>query len=315
MLKFGAITIDTSHPMGFAQKLENGQRARYAAVFNDGFRGEDEVNAFANRFGAQVCSSVAELADLVDIGLVHTCNWDKGLSYVAPFIERNKPVFIDKPLVGNLADARKLMELVNSGAKILGNSALRYCYEVDKVRAALEEHKAHILHLNITVGINEYDYAIHAFEMMCTLMKECPVDARYLGKASVGNQTCNSYFFNFASGATAVINSVASKPTRFNVTVLTDVLAADSCFIVDNTKLYEAMLCEICNELEGKESKLAPMEEQIIPIRAALAAKASKLAGGKTISLEDPCLEDVSYDGYAFEAMYSAAATKSYLSL
>ena len=224
-------------------------------------------------------------------------------------------MFIDKPLVGNLADARKLMELVNSGAKILGNSALRYCYEVPKVHNTLKEHNARILHLNVTVGVNEYDYAIHAFEMVCALLKECPVDARYLGNASVANQSCDSYFFNFASGATAVINSVTTKPTRFNVTVLTNVLAADSCFIVDNTKLYEALMCEICNELEGKESLLAPMEDQIIPIRAALAAKASKLAGGKTISLDDPCLEDVSYDGYAFEAAYSAVASKSYLSL
>ena len=119
MLKFGAITIDTSHPKSFAKKLSEGDRAHYVAVFNDGFREEDEVNSFANHYGMKVCSSVAELADLVDLGLVHSCNWDKHLSYVAPFIERDKPVFIDKPLVGNLKDARKLMELVNSGAKIL----------------------------------------------------------------------------------------------------------------------------------------------------------------------------------------------------
>lgn len=310
MLKFGAITLDTSHPVGFAEKLEEGERARYVAVFNDGFRGEDEVNIFAKRFGTQVCSSVEELADLVDIGLIHTCNWDKGLSYVAPFIERNKPVFIDKPLVGNLADARKLMELVNSGAKILGSSALRYCYEISKVHNTLKENNAHILHVNVTVGVNEFDYAIHAFETICALLQDRPVDARYMGKACVGDHACDSYFFNFAGGATAVINSVTPKFTKSHVTVLTDVLAADTCFTVDNMKLYEALMCELCNELEGKESKLAPIEEQLIPIRAALAAKASKLAGGKAISLDDPCLENVSYDGYAFEAAYSAKSVK-----
>ena len=47
MLKFGAITIDTSHPKSFCKKLEEGDRGRYVAVFNDGFRGEDETNAFA----------------------------------------------------------------------------------------------------------------------------------------------------------------------------------------------------------------------------------------------------------------------------
>ena len=222
-------------------------------------------------------------------------------------------MFIDKPLVGNLKDVRKLVELVNSGARILGSSALRYCYEVQNVHATLKEHNATILHVNVSVGTNEYDYAIHAFEMICALLKDCPVDARHLGTSCVNGQTCDSYFFNFAGGATAVINSVAPKATNFHTTVITDVRPADSCFTVDASKLYEAMLIEVCNELEGKESLLAPIEEQLISVKAALACKASKLTGGKTVSLDDPCLEDISYDGYAFEESYAAAAAKSYL--
>jgi len=313
MLKFGAITIDTSHPKSFCKKLAEGERGRYVAVFNDGFRGEDEVNAFAGFNNLKVCSSVEELADIVDIGLVHSCNWDKHLSYVAPFIERNKPVFIDKPLVGNLKDARKLVELVNAGAKILGSSALRYCYEVQNVHATLQEHNAKILHVNVSVGTNEYDYAIHAYEMICALLKDRPVDARYMGTASIDGHACDSYFFNFACGATAVINNVTPKHTNFHTTILTDVRAADACFTVEASKLYEAMLIEVCNELEGKENLLAPIADQLIPIKAALACKASKLAGGKTVALDDPCLEEISFDGYAFEAGYSAGAAKSYL--
>ena len=313
MLKFGAITIDTSHPKSFAKKLAAGESGRYVAVYNNGFRGEDEVNAFAEFNDLKVCNTLEELADMVDIGMVHSCNWDKHLSYVAPFIERNKPVFIDKPLVGNLKDARKLLELVNSGAKILGNSSLRYCYEVQNVHASLAENNAKILHVNVSVGTNEYDYAIHAYEMICALLKDRPVDARYMGTASIDGHACDSYFFNFACGATAVINNVTPKHTNFHTTILTDVRAADACFTVDASKLYEAMLIEVCKKLEGKENLLAPMEDQIIPVKAALACKASKLAGGKAISLDDPCLEDISFDGNAFEAGYSAGAAKSYL--
>ena len=67
MLKFGAITIDTSHPMAFAEFLANGDRARYTAIFNDGFRGDDEVEAFAKHHNLTVCQSVDALAELVDI--------------------------------------------------------------------------------------------------------------------------------------------------------------------------------------------------------------------------------------------------------
>ena len=241
---------------------------------------------------------------------------DQGWDHVEraeKFIEAGLPVFIDKPLVGNLKDARKLVELVNAGAKILGSSALRYCYEVQNVHASLEENNAKILHVNVSVGTNEYDYAIHAYEMICALLKDRPVDARYMGTASIDGHACDSYFFNFACGATAVINNVTPKHTNFHTTILTDVRAADACFTVDASKLYEAMLKEVCSELEGKENLLAPIADQMIPVKAALACKASKLAGGKTISLDDPCLEDVAFDGYAFEESYGAAAAKSYL--
>ena len=315
MLKFGAITIDTSHPKSFCKKLEEGDHGRYVAVFNDGFRGEDETNAFAGFHDLKVCSSLEELADMVDLAFVHSCNWDKHLSYVAPFIERNKPIFIDKPLVGNLKDARKVVELVNAGAKILGSSALRYCYELEPVFAALKENNANIVHLNVSVGTNEFDYAIHAYELVCTLMNDEPINARYVGTANVSTQTFNSYFLTFANGATAMINNVMPKHTGFHVTVLTDVKAADSCFTVDASKLYEAMLIQVCNALEGKENTLAPVTDLLHAVKAALACKASKLADGKTISLDDPCLEDVSFDGYAFEEFYAGAQGKSYLTL
>lgn len=317
MLKFGAITIDTSHPMAFAKQLAGGDRGRYTAIFNDGFRGQDEVDSFANHHGLTVCQSVEELADLVDIGMVHACNWDKHLGYIAAFAERNKPIFIDKPLVGNLQDAQKLLELVHSGAKVLGSSSLRYCYEVEQARTKAANAGATILHVNISVGVDEFNYAIHAFAFACALLNDKPVSVRHIGRSESNRDICDHYFLRFAGGATAIINNIGKKFTSFHTVVLTDAPGGDSCFTVAAGKLYEALLNEVCNELEGKENALAPMEELLIPIYAALAGKASKLASGKEIALDDPSVAEVSFDGYAFEAGYSvgAGATKSYLNL
>jgi len=315
MLKFGAITIDTSHPMAFAEQLAAGDRARYTAIFNDGFRGDDEVEAFAKFHGLTVCKTVEELAELVDIGMVHACNWDKHLGYIDAFAKRNKPVFIDKPLVGNLADCAKLQALVDSGVKVLGTSALRYCYEVDQVREKVAENNATILHINLTVGVDEFNYAIHAYEFLCALLNDKPVSGRYIGTSTAGAKPCDNYFLRFEGGATAIISGILGKYTGFHTAVLTDIPAADCCFTVDTSKLYEAMLHQVCSELEGKENTLAPMAQLLIPIRAALACKASKLAGGKEIALDDPCLADVSFDGYEFEAAYGANSPKSYLDL
>ena len=73
------------------------------------------------------------------------------------------------------------------------------------------------------------------------------------------------------------------------------------------------MLENVCDYLEGKENRLASMADMLIPIKAALACKASRLAGGKEISLDDPILEEISFDGYEFERTYSANAKKLYI--
>ena len=161
MIKFGVINIDVSHPLVFAEILSESKRGRYAAVYNDGFRGNDEVDAFSKKFNLKICDTVEELADFVDVGMIQGCNWDKHLSYIKPFIDRNKPVFIDKPIAGCLADCRKLKDLSLNGAKILGTSSLRYCDEVASVNKAMEEKGVTPLHLDITVGVDEFNYAIH----------------------------------------------------------------------------------------------------------------------------------------------------------
>ena len=133
MIRVGAINIDTSHPMGFGEVMEKDTRARYVGVFNDYFRGEKEVDGFIRRFGLEKrCASLDELAEMSDIGFIHGCNWDDHLRCAMPFIERGKPVFVDKPLVGNLRDVRRVEELTRQGARIIGASSARYAFETQE---------------------------------------------------------------------------------------------------------------------------------------------------------------------------------------
>ena len=50
MITIGVVNIDVSHPKAFASLLENENRARYVAVYNDGFREDDEVEGFIKKF-------------------------------------------------------------------------------------------------------------------------------------------------------------------------------------------------------------------------------------------------------------------------
>ncbi len=139
---------DVSHPKAFSEYLNKGDRARYAAVYNDGFREDDEVEAFMKSNGMEKrYDSVSEMAKNVDIGFVQGCNWDKHLEYAKAFIEAGKPVFIDKPIVGNLKDCRELEKLAREGAVIYGSSSLRYAEEVASFAAISEEERGKIVHI------------------------------------------------------------------------------------------------------------------------------------------------------------------------
>ena len=101
MIRIGAVNIDTSHPLGFGEVMEKDDRARYVGVYNDSFRPDSEVEGFIRRFGLEKrCNTLEELAAMCDIGFIHGCDWDDHLRCAMPFIEQGKPVFIDKPLVG-----------------------------------------------------------------------------------------------------------------------------------------------------------------------------------------------------------------------
>lgn len=165
MIRIGVVNIDTSHPMAFSKYLLQGDRARYVAVYNDSFRGDDEVEAFMQKRGLERrCDSIAELAERTDIGFIQDANWDLHVEHALPFLERGKPVFIDKPLVGNLADCRRLEALARDGAAILGCSSLRYAREIADFLAEPEEERGEIVHVYGSAGVDEFNYGVHTVE-------------------------------------------------------------------------------------------------------------------------------------------------------
>ena len=178
MIRVGAVNIDTSHPMGFGEVMEKGDRARYVGVYNDSFRDDREVEGFIRRFGLEKrCSSLEELAQMSDIGFIHGCNWDDHLRCALPFIQMGKPVFIDKPIVGNLTDCEKLLALAQDGAVILGASSARYAYEIQQFLAVPEEERGKIVQVFGTAGVDEFNYGVHIAEALAGILG---INADYL---------------------------------------------------------------------------------------------------------------------------------------
>ena len=311
MIRVGAVNIDTSHPMGFGEVMEKSDRARYVGVYNDSFRGQAEVEGFIKRFGLEKrCDSLEELADMCDIGFIHGCDWDDHLRCMMPFIERGKPVFVDKPIVGNLAACRKVEELSRQGAVILGASSARYAYEIQQFLAIPEEERGTIVNVFGTAGVDEFNYGIHIAEAIGGLISAPAQWVRYLGRGEADGKYSESYYVQFANGQSAMYNTFTGVWQPFVITIMTTKTTYQ--FKMDSSKLYQALVEELCNYMEGKPHLLVPVSRLTESVRVMLAGAASRAQNGSTVFLEEHTDDGPCDDGKAFWEGYRAAAGPMY---
>ncbi|MEK6794704.1 MAG: Gfo/Idh/MocA family oxidoreductase [Spirochaetota bacterium] len=312
MIRIGACNIDTSHPKAFAEYLAKGDDARYVAIFNDGFRGDDEVDGFVKKNGLEKrCTSMEELADACDIVFIHDCNWDKHLVHALPVIKKGKPVFIDKPIVGNLADCRKIEALEKEGAVILGSSSARYCDEVVEFAGKSEADKGKVLNVFGTSGVDEFNYAVHIVEAFGGMLGTGAVSAKFVGRSTSEGKVCETFFIRFSSGVTAAYNTFSGTWQPFDVVVQTT--KTTHHFRVDTSKLYAALLTRIIDSMKTKKNVLSPMPVITESVKIMLAARISRENGGKEVALTDIPENDPGYSGAQFEKEYAAAAKKMYV--
>jgi len=312
MVKIGAVNIDTSHPKAFSGYFAKGGRARYTAVYNDGFRGADEVEAFIRKNSLEKrCGSIEELADCTDIGFIHSCNWDNHITQALPFINKGKPVFIDKPVAGSMPDLRKLEELAAGGAVILGSSSLRYARETAEFLDQPEESRGRIVNVFSSAGVDEFNYGIHAVEALCGLLDGKALSCRFGGRGEVTGKLCETYVVNFDNGNTAIYNTFTPiwQPHVLVVTTVKSTFAMN----VDTSNLYASMLDKVCDYMETGVNTLASVGKLAEAVKIMLAGRLSKENGGAAVNLRDIPGDYEGFDGKAFEKEYAGAASKIYL--
>ena len=312
MIRIGVVNIDTSHPLSFSGYLRKGNRARYAAVYNDSFRGDEEVEAFIKKHGLDKrCASIEELADCVDVGFIQGTNWDKHLVQAQPFIDRRKPAFIDKPFVGNISDCKKVEALAAAGAKILGSSSLRYVKETTDFLAIPVEERGEIVNVYATSGVNDFDYAIHASEAIGGLLGPGAQSVTYCGCGEKDGARAETFFVRFASGQSAVYNLCIGVWQPFEVVITTT--KSTYQYRVDTGIIYHPMLDLICDAVESGASNLVPVSDLTESVRILIAGRISRERDGATIALMDIPDDDPGFDGAAFQDYYASKTSKMYL--
>jgi GFO/IDH/MocA oxidoreductase family protein len=298
MIRVGAIDIDTSHPKAFAPLMKEMGRAHYTCVYNAGFRSDAYVAEFMKEHDVPVrCESLAEMAEQVDVGFIHSCNWDKHVDLARPFVEAGKPVFIDKPICGSLADCEQFEEWTKAGATILGSSSVRYAREITEFMAQPEEERGSILSIFGTCGVDEYNYGIHVMEGLGGFIPRGALSVQCIHQGAV-----EQYQVQYTCGATATyqLHCGGWLPFVFCVTTTKNVYPVP----VDSTGLYRPLLERIFDSLE-KDVPMASMDELLETIRIALAGRTSREASGAVVGLEDLRLDDPGFDGAVFERGYA----------
>jgi len=307
MIKIGAVNIDISHPRTFAKHLLQGNRARYKEIYNDGFRDDAEVEEFITKYGLEKrCQSIDELADKVDVGFIHDCNWQKHLDHAMPFIRRGKPVFIDKPIVGSEADCRRLEALVKKGAVIYGSSSVRYCRELDAFMQKPEAERGKIIRAHGMIGSDEFNYAVHAVEGIGTLLGTGALSCRIVDSQQTQAGLCETYLIKFHGDVTAMYTTFIGNWRPSDFVIMTT--KTTTLLRVDSGSLYSALLDKICDSIESRQSQMAPVKALTESVRIMLAGRLSKEQGGAEVALIDIPVDDPGFDGDAFEREYAEKA-------
>ena len=124
VLRAGVIGLDTSHAPAFAELLNSAKPesefggVKVVAAFPGGSpdipASADRVDGYTKKFrelGIEIVPSIDELLKKVDVVLLESVDGRPHLEQVVPVLKAGKPVFVDKPVAGSLADAIAIFRL------------------------------------------------------------------------------------------------------------------------------------------------------------------------------------------------------------
>jgi len=187
VFRIGIIGLDTSHVTAFTGQI-NDPKNNYGCKVVAGFPGGspdipssatrlgDYTNELRDKYGVEIVKSIEELCEKVDGILLESVDGRPHLKQVIPVFAAKKPVFIDKPMAGNLSDVIEIFSLAEkNNVPCWSSSSLRFCPGIIGMRTdenigevlgcdafspcSLEEHHPDL-----------YWYGVHGVEILFTIM-------------------------------------------------------------------------------------------------------------------------------------------------
>jgi predicted dehydrogenase len=185
VFRIGIVGLDISSSIGFTEYINNPENKTGCKVIAGYPGGSADIAVSVERmgkfpaklrddFGLEIMDDITELCAKVDGVLVESMDGRSRLERVKLILAAKKPVFIDKPLAGNLADVLEIFKLAKeAGVPCWSSSSLRFSPGMFEMRTkygdvlgcsayspcSMEEHHPDL-----------YWYGIHGVETLITIM-------------------------------------------------------------------------------------------------------------------------------------------------
>lgn len=188
-LRIGMIGLDTSHVIAFTRLLNDpGQPnhvpgGRVVAAFKGGSpdieSSRTRVDGFTRQleqeFGVRIVESIEALCAEVDVVMLESVDGRPHLRQARPVIQAGKPLFIDKPMAGSLADVQEIFRLAAAAeVPVFSASSYRFYESLTKVKESdLGEVRSAISFGPAHLEAHHPDlfwYGIHPTEALFTIM-------------------------------------------------------------------------------------------------------------------------------------------------
>ncbi len=190
LIRVGIIGLDTSHVPAFT-RLINDPKAegdladlKVVAGFPGGSpdvpasatRVEGFTNMLRDKFGVEIVDSIPALLEKVDAVLLESVDGRPHLEQVKPVLKAGKPVFIDKPVAGSLADAVEIFRLAKqAGVPCFSSSSLRFSPDIQAMRDSQKIGNIRGCAVYSPCSLEEHHpdlfwYGVHGVEMLFTIM-------------------------------------------------------------------------------------------------------------------------------------------------
>lgn len=296
MIRIGIIDLDTSHPKAWIPIIRETGLAEVVGVSDAGdVRDPEYVAAFAKENDIpHVYATPEQMAPEVDAAIILGCNWDRHVSQAIPFIELGKPVFIDKPVAGSVAEIKRLEALVDEGADVIGGSAIRYAPQVEAYRT--DPGPEGIYTLFATCPSDLFHYGIHSYELVSAMMGPGMISVQH-----VGGEHPAIFHITYADGRRALVQ--LQTPVGRAHMVVSHKGGVDAVNL-SRKDPYGPLVRNIADHFAGKKPFPTPIACQLECCRAAIAGKVS-MRIGRAVRLNELADND-GYNGFLFARAYRA---------